>query len=68
MDDINEKKIQERLEKTVMIVAATGVILLAAAGFFGFFCWILSNGQGYQMGRGIITESRSAQKSLLNSI
>lgn len=45
MDDINEKKIQGRLKKTVMIVAATGVILLAAAGFFGFFCWILSNGQ-----------------------
>lgn len=45
MDDINEKKIQGRLKKTAMIVAATGVILLAAAGFFGFFCWILSNGR-----------------------
>ena len=37
MDHINEKKIQGRLKKTAMIVAATGVILLAAAGFFGFF-------------------------------
>ena len=34
---MNEKKIQGRLKKTAMIVAATGVILLAAAGFFGFF-------------------------------
>ena len=34
---MNEKKIQGRLKKTITAVAATGGILLAAAGFFGFF-------------------------------
>ncbi|MDM8236855.1 EAL domain-containing protein [[Ruminococcus] torques] len=36
---MDEKKIQKRLKKTIIFVAATGVILLAAAGFFGWFLW-----------------------------
>lgn len=39
---MNEKKIQGRLKKTITAVAATGGILLAAAGFFGsFLLWMV---------------------------
>lgn len=36
---MDEKRIQRRLKITVILVAATGIVLLAATGFFGWFLW-----------------------------